>query len=227
MRSPFRCQSLLRPFLLMVALLVGGSATAATIVFNGRLNDPSNAALVGSGSSPSAPSFTDDYAIANNVAIYSFLVPSSGPVRFLSIGFVAGGIDPYFTLFSGSGPSATFVSSNFAHAFSVGGDFDMTLALTSGPFTLSIGAFANMSSAENLGSGTLGDGFVGLGVPSALGDYSYDLLVTTADGGGGSTVPEPATPLLVAAGALLVLQSRYAARVPPRCHRFVRSRATA
>ena len=36
-------------------------------------------------------------------------------------------------------------------------------------YRIALGAFANMSFAENLGSGVLGDGFVGLGVPGVLG----------------------------------------------------------
>ncbi len=82
-----------------------------------------------------------------------------------------GGFDPYVSVFAGSGPTATFLASNddgncppgtIADALCA----DSTLALgalPAGTYTVAIGAFLNMSLAENQGSGTLGDGFVGLG----------------------------------------------------------------
>ena len=82
-----------------------------------------------------------------------------------------GGFDPYLSVFSGSGPTATFLASNDDGACPPGtvdaalcGDSTLTLpALPAGSYTVAISAFLNMSLAENLGSGTLGDGFVGLG----------------------------------------------------------------
>jgi hypothetical protein len=173
--------------------LSAGAASAAVTVLSGSLNDPGNSALVGSGLwSPAPPpaDFTDDRAIANNVALYSINVTASGNVQFVSSGFAAGGIDPYFTLFSGIGAGATFLDSNYDQAFSTGGDFNITDSLAAGDYTVAIGAFAKMSFAENWGTGTLADGFIGLGYPSAPDhDYSYLLTVTAPDGGG--SVPEP------------------------------------
>ena len=54
-----------------------------------------------------------------------------------------------------------------------------------------------MSFAENSGSGTLGDGFVGLGDPGSLGDGSYSLALTTP-------VPEPSGTWLMAFGLVAV-----------------------
>lgn len=180
--------------------LAVGTAMAAPTTYAGALDDPTNAALVGSDPAPSAPSFTDDLAIANNVAVYAFSVATNSSVQFTSLGFAKGGIDPYFTLFAGSGLAGTFLGSNYAQAFSTGGDFDLTFTLAAGDYSFAIGAFANMSFAENLGIGTLADGFVGLGEPFVLGDYTYEIVVTsTATGGGGGTVPEPSTTLLLVA----------------------------
>ena len=39
----------------------------------------------------------------------------------------------------------------------------MTAVLPAGTYTLAVSAFLNMSLAENLGVGNLGDGFIGLG----------------------------------------------------------------
>ncbi len=82
-----------------------------------------------------------------------------------------GGFDPYVSLFSGTGSTATFVASNDDGVCPPGtiadalcGDSTLvTGVLPAGSYTLAISAFLNMSLAENLGSGTLGDGFVGLG----------------------------------------------------------------
>jgi hypothetical protein len=180
-----------------------GAGTASADVFSGFLNDPANGALVGS--ALSAPSFADDFAIANNVALYVLSVATPGDVNFLSKGFGLGGVDPYFTLFSGTGNSATFVGSNYNQAFfGGGGDFHLDFLLAAGDYTIAIGAFANLSFAENLGAGTLGDGFIGLGEPGSLGSSFYELDVSAPTA---AAVPEPASViLLMLPGALLVLR---------------------
>jgi hypothetical protein len=110
-------------------------------------------------------------------------------------------VDPYFSIFSDVGAGAAFFNSNFDQAFSTGGDFDLTFALPPGPFTAVIGVFANVSFAENLGVGILGDGFTGLGVPGLLGTSYYELQVTDSDVG----VPEPSyLPLTGTIGAMLI-----------------------
>jgi hypothetical protein len=49
--------------------------------------------------------------------------------------------------------------------------------LSRGTYTLVVQAFDNMSLVENLGSGTLGDGFTGLGNydPSRTNNYAIDI----------------------------------------------------
>ncbi len=185
------------------------SALASPLVFSGRLDDTANAALVAS--DLGAPVFVDPdpnpltrcdpCVIANNVALYTLAVPSAGPASFVSTGFAAGGAAPYFTLFAGTGAGATFLASNYDDAvLGDGGDFSMSLALAAGSYTLAIGDFENMSFAENLGTGTLADGFIAIGDPSVLGNSSYRLEVTLNSGG---TVPEPGSLAL----ALLALAS--------------------
>jgi hypothetical protein len=184
-------------FVLTLLVLMAGVAQAGTITLSGYLNDSLNLSLIGSNLGPAL--FGDDWEIANNVAIYQFTIPVAGSVSFLSLGFASGGIDPYFTLFGGTG---TFLGSNFDQAFfSTGGDFDLSFNLAAGSYTAAIGVFANMSFAENYGSGTLGDGFTSLGVPYYLRNYYYEVEVTYPS----AEVPEPATWLLVLLGLTPIL----------------------
>lgn len=172
-----------------VLALAASLAGASTL--SGNLGDSGNGALVGS--DLGAPDFTDDNAIADNVALYAFTVSVGGTVSIVSTGFAGGGVDPYFTLFSGSGNAATFLDSNYAQATSTGGDFTWTGTLSPGSYEIALGAFENMSFAENAGSGTLGDAFIALGDPNSLGDGSYLLTLSTP-------VPEPASAWLIAIG---------------------------
>jgi hypothetical protein len=59
-----------------------------------------------------APAFGDDNDIALNVALYALSVTTAGTFGFESFGHAAGGVEPYFTLFAGSGDAATFLESN-------------------------------------------------------------------------------------------------------------------
>ncbi|MBS0353107.1 MAG: DVUA0089 family protein [Proteobacteria bacterium] len=194
------------PTCLALALLcVNPQAFAVDYSFSGQLNDPGNAALAGS--DLGAPQFSTDAAIANNVALYTFNVATSGTVSFTSLGFAGGGVDPYFSLFSGSGNAAGFFGSNYVQAFSTGGDFALSFALTPGDYTVALGSFANMSIAENTGVGTLGDGFSSLGQPGALGSTFYRLNVGIPDRFNGA--PEPGTLLLLGIAGVVFGVIRY------------------
>ena len=196
--KPSTIKSLAALCLLLAAAT--GASHAQSVIYSGRLDDPANTALVSS--DLTAPSFDDERAVANNVALYALDVQASGLVSIVSTGFAAGGVDPYFTLFRGTGATATVVDSNYTQAFSTGGDFSFSAVLAAGAYRIALGAFANLSFAENLGSGVLGDGFIGLGVPDALGDSRYRLVVS-------APVPEPAAAWLLLAGmAALLLRRR-------------------
>ena len=97
---------------------------------------------------------------------------------------------PDLRRFQGTGGSATFLDSNF---FDPDIDFFLSLPLAAGSYTLAVGVWENMSFAENLGVGTLADGFIGLGVPELPGDMGYEVVVTYP-------VPEPATSTLLGLG---------------------------
>ncbi len=204
------CQAV--PVLRWVAALsiasAAGLAGASTLTFQGKLDDASNGALVWS--DLGAAQFDNLNDIANNVAIYSLSVTQAGTFKFDSSN-LPGGVDPYFSLFSGSGNSAMFLDSNY---FSTGADFHLSESLVVGDYTMVLGVNANMSLAENSGSGSLGDGFSQLGVPDELGDASYLFTVTSADGtgDGGGTVPEPQDFSLVAVALLGAAIARRKAR---------------
>ena len=176
---------------LAAASLALAAGLAGATTYSGNLGDAGNAALVGS--DLAAPDFTDANAVADNVALYVFTTTLSGTVSIVSSGFAGGGVDPYFTLFTGSGGTATFLDSNYVQATSTGGDFTWTGTLAAGTYEIALGSFENLSFAENQGSGTLGDGFIFLGDPNSLGDGHYVLDLSTP-------VPEPSSMLLLAVG---------------------------
>jgi hypothetical protein len=193
----------------LATLLVGlaaGPVLAAVVNLSGALDNPANTALVAS--DMGAAQFTDDLATANNVALHVLHVAVGGSVNFTSTGFALGGIDPYFTLFSGTDwTTATVLDSNYLHASTLGGDFTQDIMLSAGDYTVAIGVYENMSFAENLGSGVLADGFIALGGPFFFGDGRYAFTITTPDA---TTVPEPGSALLslMAAGVAVWTQRR-------------------
>jgi hypothetical protein len=196
-----------------LAALIMAMASAHAATFDGNFTDSSNAALVGS--DLGSASFTDENAEANNVALYTLTVPITETVSITSTSVAAGGADPYLTLFQGSGRSAAFFDSNYTQAFSTGGDLVYSGTLAKGTYELALGVFANLSFAENYGSGTLGDGFTGLGDPGSLGNGAYAVNVSL---GSGTTLSAPemdpacgVAGLILLAGALLVLRDRRAA----------------
>ena len=200
---------LLQAALALAALctLPGAAQASVTTHYAGSLNDASNAALVDSQlGAPDVTQFGDDNYVANLVGLYQFNVAVGGTVSFASLGGSAGGIDPYFSLFTGTGNGATFTHSEFAAVLGVNFTFDLILA--AGDYTMSIGAFENMSFAENQG-GSLGDGFIGLGVP-ALGNYGYDFSITQS--GNGLVVPEPGAAALALTALLMGALGTGAAR---------------
>ncbi len=150
----------------IAAAAASRAALAATLSLAGAL-DPGNAQDV------AFRVFT--LASPGNVTIQSYGYGGSagapGGANAAGVSIPGGGFDPYVSVFAGAGPSATFLASNDDGACPPGtvadglcGDSTLALpALPAGTYTIAISAFLNMSLAENLGSGTLGDGFVGLG----------------------------------------------------------------
>jgi hypothetical protein len=173
--------------MLAAGTLALASTLAGATTLSGNLGDSGNGALVGS--DLGAPDFTDANAVANNVALYTFDVTVAGTVDIVSSGFGAGGVH----------------DSNYAQAISTGGDFTWSGTLGVGSYEIALGSFENMSFAENLGSGTLGDGFIFLGDPNSLGNGSYSLTLTTP-------VSEPEGTWLMGVGLAVIATRAWRAR---------------
>lgn len=180
---------------------------------------------------------------ANDVLLYSFTLSAASSLTIQSYGYggsssapggtnaagsviPAGGFDTYFSLFDETGPTATFLTSNDDGLCPPGTPsptcHDSTLALNplaAGSYTLAVSVFDNFSFAENFGTGTLGDGFIGLGdyFDAASGTVRTSDCAVDISAGGLVATPEPAAWPVVAVGLLVLvlansLQSRNAKR---------------
>jgi hypothetical protein len=191
--------SAMRVVILLV--LVGAGGLADAMSFTGSLNPNDANDLL---------QLTLTLATPTSVLIqtYGYGGSSNAPGGTNAAGtvIVAGGFDTYLSLFLGIGPSATFLMSNDDGTCPLGAAIpachDSTLDIASlgaGSYTLVLSVFDNFSFAENLGMGTLGDGFIGLGdyydfasgqVRTA--NYAVDIIT----GGAAAPVAEPGSFLL-------------------------------
>jgi hypothetical protein len=115
----------------------------------------------------------------------------------------AGGFDTYVSIFNGWGPAATFLGSNDDGCLGCPDSAITTSPLTVGNYTVVLSVFDNFSFAENLGTGTLGDGFIGLGSYFSGGsfrtsDYAIDIEFATP-------VPEPRAGAVVLLGIIAII----------------------
>jgi hypothetical protein len=162
-------------------IVLNGIASAASISWQGAL-----ALSAGAANDTATHEFSVSAASTVTIQSYGYGGSSGAPGGTNLAGTVipAGGFDPYISVFVGAGPSATFLASNDDGACippSLNGslcpDSGLSLTLDPGTYTLVVEAFDNMSLAENLGSGTLGDGFTGLGNydPSRTNNFAIDI----------------------------------------------------
>jgi len=147
-------------------LLLGGCfpAFATVLSYTGAL-DPDNPNDV------FLTSFTLDAPADVLIQTWGFGGTAAAPSGTNGAGAViaAGGFDPYVSLFSGAGATALFIASNDDGLCPSGTPAptcaDSTLAvakLAAGTYTLALTLPFNFPFAENLGTGSLGDGFIGL-----------------------------------------------------------------
>jgi hypothetical protein len=204
----------------LLILAVGGvcSARADSISFAGNLRDDANVISCGSGCTLGASNTDGDYAQWAAVVV-DFTVSAPSDMQAVTFSYGGGvngagstisqsGFEPYLSLFDSGG---NFLASTFfgttcpagANTNTNSGQcYDVLLdggVLAPGNYQIAISAFENMSLAENLGTGTLADGFAGLGnlAPGEDLHYAFDVNLTST-----SPVPEPSA-LLVLAGVVL------------------------
>jgi len=215
---------LIKPVLAVLALISASQAWGTAISLTGQLAplDPNDVLFI---------VFSVSGATTVDMQSYGFGGSADAPGATNAAGTVipSGGFDTYFSLFAGTGPSATFLSSNDDGSCPPGdateacSDSSLDVPLGAGNYTLAVSAFDNFSFAENQPPGTLGDGFIGLGsyfsvstLTDRTSNYAVDIVgegVTFIESHRLSdqtpTVPEPnvAELLLISMGALIV--SRY------------------
>ena len=205
-------------YLLILAVIAVRSASADTISFAGNLRDDANVTSCGSGCTlgPSNPdsdyaqwaAVVDSFTVSTASGMQAVTFSYGGGVNGAGTTIAQGGFEPYLSLFDSSGTflASTFFGTNCPAGANTNTDsgqcFDVALdggTLAPGSYQIAISAFQNLSFAENLGTGTLADGFTGLGNLAAGEDlhYAFDVVLSST-----TPVPEPSAGWLLA-GAML------------------------
>jgi hypothetical protein len=203
------------------AACVGQSQAGTIQSFTGDLRTDATFLSCGSGCTLGTGNSDSDYAQWAAVE-RDFIVPVSSTVQAVTFSYGGGingnglaidpgGFEPYLSLFDASGD---FLASTFFGVtcppgantnIGSGQCFDVLLdagILSAGNYAITISAFENMSFAENSGTGTLADGFTGLGNLPEGEDmhYAFDVILQNA-----SPVPEPASLGLMGCSVFLAL----------------------
>jgi len=212
-------------FLVMLGTWVSPARVeAAVISFTGNLRTDATFVSCGSGCTLGAGNSDSDYAqfaavvkdftVSTTSTMDATTFSYGGGVNGASMVIAQGGFEPYLSLFDATG---NFLASTFppGSVCPPGANtntsslqcLDVRLnggTLAPGAYQIAISAFENMSFAENSGSGTLADGFTGLGNLASGEDlhYAFDVDLNST-----SAVPEPATGTLTC-GIVVYLVSR-------------------
>lgn len=221
MVTPRHIAARLTPLVLCLLTSIRPSL-ASTLSYTGDLRTNANITSCGPSCTLGASNSNGDYAqYAAVVVNFSVLAPSSmsavsfgygGGVNGAGTVIPQGGLEPYLSLFN---PAGTFLASTFpaaslcppgARTNTLSGlCYDVRLnggVLLPGTYELALTAFDNLSFAENLGTGTLADGFTGLGnlYPGEDLHYAFDVTLSPAVP---TVTPEPPPFVLVGLSSLL------------------------
>jgi hypothetical protein len=211
-------------YLYIFAIIGLGSAQAETISFVGNLRNDANVISCGSGCTLGASNTDGDYAqwaavvdgftVSTASSMEAVTFSYGGGVNGAGTNIAQGGFEPYLSLFDSSGdfltstllgttcPAGAHTNTSSLQCYDVSLDGG---TLAPGNYQIAISAFENMSFAENLGTGTLADGFTGLGNLAGGEDlhYAFDVVLGSA-----SPVPEPSVGWLLGGVVLAVVGIR-------------------
>jgi hypothetical protein len=206
--------------LIAIACAFSAIAHSGVISFTGNLRTDATFTSCGSGCTLGASNTDGDFAQWAAVE-KTFVVPATSAMTAITFSYGGGangngmvisqgGFEPYLSLFDASG---NFLASTFFGTTCPSGAntntvsmqcFDVSLdggTLSPGTYAITIGAFENMSLAENNGFGKLSDGFTGLGNLAAGENlnFAFDVILSSP-----SAVPEPSTSLPTCAAAVFL-----------------------
>ena len=204
------------------AILGAACAPGSTISFVGNLRTDANVTGCGTSCTLDGSNTDGDYAQWAAV-VDDFTVLSTSQMQAITFSYGGGingagdtiaesGFEPYLSLFDASG---NFLASTALSGCPAGGQinsvsgqcYDVELdggTLAPGTYQIAISAFDTLSFAENLGTGTLADGFTGLGNLASGEDlhYAFDVELTST-----ASTPEPSSGFL-ASGILAMFAWR-------------------
>ena len=205
-------------YLLLLPVLLC-TAHASTISFVGNLGTDANAGCDGGtctsdGDYAQYGAVVDSFTVGTTSLMQAITFSYGGGVNGNGQNIAEGGFEPYLSLFDASG---NFLASTYFGTTCPAGANTNSVSLlcydelldggTLGPGTyqIAISAFENFSLAENYGSGTLADGFTGLGnlYPGEDLHYAFDVILAST-----TPVPEPRSVYVVLSAALLLVLIR-------------------
>jgi hypothetical protein len=203
----------------LLLLAIAPALCAGTLFFSGDLRTDGIGCPIGCSTDADYAQYAavvDVFTVSTTSSMHAITLSYGGGTSGTGPSVVAGGLEPYLSLFDSAG---NFLTSTFDLATTCppgantynGNCFDVELdggVLAPGLYSIALTAFENMSWAENLGDPSLklSDGFTGLGNLAAGEDlhYAFDVVLDST-----TPAPEPATGTIMLASALSLIVSKH------------------